>query len=349
MSKQPKHPWILVLAAGLVLILGITMTISIYVGSVDLVASDVGKIIINRLSQAEIFPVTWQASAETIVWDLRLPKTLVAALTGMGLSLAGALMQTLTHNPMADPYLLGISSGASTGAVLSILVGTLPVIGYLPLEVGAFLGALLATDLVFLISGKQGKLSTIHLILTGVALSALFSALTSIIIFLTPDVRAISSALFWMSGSFSGISWKDVAPVAIAVLLSSLILFLIHQPLDLLLLGDDRARMNGINVFALKSLIFVITSLLTAILVAKSGVIGFVGLVIPHITRLLVGPTHRRLLLVAPLAGAILMVVADTVSRVVFSPEELPVGIVTALVGAPFFIFLMQRSKDKLA
>ncbi len=293
----------------------------------------------------EFFAIEWSKAAETIVWELRLPKVLVVALTGSGLAIAGILMQALTKNSLADPFILGISSGAASGAVCTILIGALPLIGRVHISVGAFLGAILAAGLVYTLARFNGQLTTTTLVLTGMILSAVFGAITNVIIFLAPNVRAVSSALFWMTGSFSGILWEDVPLIAIAFFLSIVASALLARKLDLLLLGEDAARANGVHVLRLQTVIILLASLLTAVLVSKSGIIGFVGLVIPHISRTLVGSSHSRVFPISILAGAILMLWADLAARTLFVPQELPVGVITALIGAPFFLYLLRSRK----
>lgn len=347
MLDRSSNRFVLLLTLVLILALLATMVYCVLLGAVNLSPDTIIKIIVNNVAKRDIFPVTWTKASQAIVWELRFPKVIAAACVGAGLSLAGLLMQALTRNPLADPYVLGISSGASTGAVLSLLVGTLPLVGRLPLPLGAFLGAILACLIVFIFAGVRTRLSSTTLVLTGMALSALFSSLTNLIIFLTPDTRSIASAMFWMTGSFSGILWEDIPVLILALIISILAILPLCRPMDLLLLGEDIARTNGVDIFKIKTAIIFIASLLTAVMVSRSGIIGFVGLVIPHISRSIVGSLHKRLLPISMLLGAILLLWADVFSRVFFSPQELPVGIVTALIGAPFFLYKIRKSRNK--
>lgn len=249
------------------------------------------------------------------------------------------MMQAMTKNAMADPYLLGISSGASAGATAAILLGILSV------GTGAFAGAILSAVLVFLLSGASGRVSATKLILSGVAVSSLFSAVTNLLIFLQSNEKKLSAVLFWMTGSFASVTWSDVLPVAVSLLVCIAVLLLIHRALDALLLGEEMAVTVGVDVPKLKILMIVLSALVTGIMVSVSGTIGFVGLIVPHIARTLVGTVHRRLIPFVALLGGIFMIWADAIARVVVAPSELPIGVVTAFIGAPFFLVLLRRSR----
>ena len=241
--------------------------------------------------------------------------------------------------------MLGISSGASAGAVVSLLIGTLPVIGRVPLAENSFAGALLTAVIVFVFGSKNGKINTTKMILVGMALSSFFSALTNIIIFLTPDSRRVQTATFWLSGSFAGTDWGDV-PLAVGVLVVGLVLTLpLTRELDALLIGEDIARNTGVNTVRVKWILILTSTLLTAILVSMSGAIGFVGFVIPHISRSIVGAAHKRLIWFSILLGAIFVVWADLFARIMFSPQELPVGVITSLCGTPAFLWMLRKSR----
>lgn len=329
--------------AALVVLLVITLVIAVNFGSVDIDYKDVFHIIWGKIFDKDLS--AYKTSQINIIWALRLPKVIVAACTGAGLVLTGILMQAITKNPLADPYVLGISSGASTGAVLSLMMGSLPIIGKMPLTESAFVGALLTAVLVFVFGAKNGKINTTKMILVGMALSSFFSAMTNIIIFLTPDSRRIQSATFWLSGSFAGTDWSDV-PVAIAVLLIGMLIILpLTRELDALLIGEDIARNTGVNTVRVKWILILVSTMLTAVLVSMSGAIGFVGFVIPHITRSIVGAAHKRLIWFSILLGAIFMVWADLFARIMFSPQELPVGVVTSLCGTPVFLWMLRKKR----
>lgn len=334
--------WSLCAVLGLVLMA--SMIAGINLGAVDLHPDWVFQIIVNNIAKKEIFPVEWDAFADSIVWGMRFPKVIVAACVGGGLSLVGILMQAMTQNSLADPYILGISSGASTGATAVILAGSLPIFSHLSVGFGAFLGAMASSILVFILAGASGRFNPTKLVLSGTAISAIFSAVTNLLIFLTPDKRKVNSALFWMTGSFSSVQWENVFPAVATLLLIFAVSMVIRKSLDTLLLGEDYAITLGVNVQVMKIIIVVASSLVTGIMVSMSGVIGFVGLVVPHICRTIVGTVHKRLIPFSILMGAVFMVLADMVSRVLVAPSELPVGVVTALLGAPFFLMLLKKS-----
>jgi cobalamin transport system permease protein len=277
-----------------------------------------------------------------IVRSLRLPRAILAFLVGGALALAGAGLQALVRNPLADPSLLGISGGAGLGAVLAI---ALRVTAPWALPLAAFAGALAATGLVYrlgLAGGAVVGIDPAALLLAGVAVGAFTAAVTTAIVSLS-DAAQLRNAQLWLWGGLSGASWETVLLVAGYAPLPALVLFAAARPLDLLALGDEPARHLGIDVTPLKRRVYVAASLLTAAAVAVSGVIGFVGLIVPHAMRLLWGHRHRPLLPAAFVGGGVLLVLSDTLARVVVAPRELPVGIVTALVGVPVFVLLLRR------
>lgn len=323
----------------------VSIVFAIHIGAVDLSPEWIFRILINNITGKEIFQAEWPGYAQGIVWGMRLPKVLVAACVGAGLSLVGILMQALTKNSMADPYLLGVSSGASAGATAAILVGTLPILGTMTVQGGAFIGAVISSIMVFFLAGASGRVSSTKLVLSGVAVSAFFSAISNLLIFMQSNEKKLSAVLFWMTGSFASAVWTDVLPVVITLIAAIVIMCLIHKALDALLLGEEMAVTVGVDVPKLKVLIIVMSALVTAIMVSVSGTIGFVGLVIPHISRTIVGTVHKRAIPFAALLGGIFMVWADAIARVVVAPSELPIGIVTSFIGAPFFLILLHRNK----
>ncbi|GHC82278.1 sugar ABC transporter substrate-binding protein [Nocardiopsis terrae] len=278
-----------------------------------------------------------------VIWQIRTPRVLLAAVVGAGLGAVGVAIQAMVRNALADPYILGVSSGASVGAVLVGVLGAFSALGIYAVSAGAFAGALVATLLVYAVSRSRAGTTPLRLVLTGVALSFGFQAIMSVIVYLAPSNEATSTVLFWTMGSFGAAVWGSLPVVAAAVLLGVLLLRALARPLDVLALGDETAASLGVNADRLRRRMFVLTAVMTGAMVAVSGAIGFVGLVVPHIVRILVGADHRRVLTVAPLAGAVLMVWVDLVSRVAVAPRELPLGVITALVGVPVFILLMRR------
>lgn len=273
-----------------------------------------------------------------IVWELRLPRVLTAAAVGAGLAIAGAVMQAITRNPLADPYLLGLSSGASLGAVSVLLLGAAVL-----LPVAAFLGSMAALGLTLLLASTLGAITPTRTVLAGLAVSSLASAITSLVIFWTATGDSYREILGWLLGSLAGARWPAVAISAIAIVVAGIPILLVGRVLDAFAFGDVSAASLGVNVPATRWGLLTASALLTGAMVSVSGSIGFVGLVLPHAVRLLVGPGHRALLPLSALVGAIFLVWADTAARTLFDPRELPVGIVTAMIGAPVFALLLAR------
>lgn len=277
----------------------------------------------------------------TIITDIRLPRLIYSVLTGIGLSLVGLLMQTVTRNALADPYVLGVSSGASTGAVFAIIMGGLPLLGSYNTPIFAALGAALSIILVLLCVGKSN--SPVKLILIGMGMTGIFSALTMMIIYGAKHEAQVRSAMFWLLGSFAGIQWSDLPLTVIIITLFMLYIYLFNQDLDVLLLGNHEAAQMGLSVKQLQLSIVVISSIVIATLVSKVGVVGFIGLIIPHLARIIGGPKHKNTLLFSALIGSIVMIWSDVLSRALYSPEEIPIGVLTSLLGAPLFIWIIMN------
>ncbi|CAL9627529.1 Vitamin B12 import system permease protein BtuC [Streptomyces sp. enrichment culture] len=278
-----------------------------------------------------------------IIWQIRTPRVLLAALVGAGLSAVGVAIQAMVRNALADPFVLGVSSGASVGAVGVTVTGGLAVLGIHAVSVGAFAGALVASLLVYAASSSRGALSPLRLVLTGVAMSLGFQAVMSLIIYFAPDSEATSMVLYWTMGSFGAATWGALPVVAAVVLAGLAVLYRYGRTLDVLSLGDETAASLGFDPDRHRKVLLVLVSLVTGVMVAVSGAIAFVGLVMPHVVRMVVGATHARVLAVAPLVGAIFMVWVDLAARTLVAPRELPLGVITALVGVPVFIALMRR------
>ncbi|MEV5016578.1 FecCD family ABC transporter permease [Streptomyces sp. NPDC053780] len=278
-----------------------------------------------------------------IIWQIRTPRVLLAALVGAGLSAVGVAIQAMVRNALADPFVLGVSSGASVGAVAVTVTGGLAALGVYAVSAGAFVGALAASLLVYAASASRGALSPLRLVLTGVAMSLGFQAVMSLIVYFAPDSEATSMVLYWTMGSFGAATWGSLPVVAVVVTAGILILHRYGRVMDVLALGDETAASLGIGPDRHRKGLLVLVSLVTGVMVAVSGAIAFIGLVMPHVVRMLVGATHARVLAVAPLAGAIFMVWVDLAARTVVAPRELPLGVITALVGVPVFIALMRR------
>jgi iron complex transport system permease protein len=282
-------------------------------------------------------------TAYQIIWQVRTPRVLLAVLVGAGLSVVGVAIQAMVRNALADPFVLGVSSGASAGAVLVSVTGALTAFGIYAVSAGAFLGALLVSGLVYLASRGAGGLMPLRLVLTGVAMAFGFQAVMSLIVYFVPDGESTSTVLFWSMGGFGAATWGALPVVAVVVVVTVVVLRRFARSLDVLALGDETSVSLGVDTVRFRRGLFVLTSLATGAMVAVSGAIGFVGLVMPHLVRLWVGAAHVRVLTIAPLAGAIFMVWADLVARTLVAPRELPLGVITALVGVPVFVVLLRR------
>jgi iron complex transport system permease protein len=275
-----------------------------------------------------------------IVWQLRLPRVLTAAAVGAGLAVSGGVMQAITRNPLAEPYLLGLSSGASLGAVCVLLLGASVL-----LPLAAFLGALLALGLTLLLASSLGVITPTRTVLAGLAVSAFASAVTSLVIFWNVTGDSYREILGWLLGSLAGARWPAVAISFAAIVVAGIPVMLTGRLLDSFAFGDVSAKALGVNVSATRWGLLAASALLTGAMVSVSGAIGFVGLILPHAVRLIAGPGHRALLPLSALFGAIFLIWADTAARTLFDPRELPVGIVTAIIGAPVFAFLLARRR----
>lgn len=319
--------WLLLIASA---------TLAVTFGPADITPTEVWATILHHLGLVPESPVSRLRDA--IVWDLRLPRVIAAMGVGAGLALAGVVMQALTRNPLADPYLLGLSSGAALGAVALVVLGFA-----LLVPVGAFLGALGALALALLIAHLLGGATPVRAILAGISISALASAATSFIIFWSATGDSYREILAWLMGSLSGSGWLDAGMVVASLVLCAPVMLVSARGLDAFAFGEKSAASLGIDVARLRWVLLSASALLTGVMVAIGGAIGFVGLVVPHAVRLTVGSRHGRLLPLSMLVGAIFMLWADTMARSLFDPRELPVGIVTALVGAPAFLLILMR------
>ncbi|MBA8826009.1 iron complex transport system permease protein [Saccharopolyspora lacisalsi] len=328
-----------VLWGGGLVVLAVSVALAITFGPSDLVVGDVWAVVAEHVGLGESGLSQLRGG---IVWQLRLPRTLLAAVCGAGLGVCGAIMQSLLRNSLADPFVLGISSGASTGAVLVVVGGVGA--GMASLSVGAFLGALCSFALVLLLTRAVGG-TTDRMILAGVAGMQLFSALTSFIVMSFADSKQTRGVLFWLLGSLSGTDWFTVWLCLSALVLALVVCLVKATALDAFTFGNDAASTLGVSVVRTRSLLLTVTALLTATLVSAAGAIGFVGLLLPHAARAVVGPGHRKLLPTTALVGAIFLVWVDTVARTLMAPQEIPVGVVTSLVGVPAFVFVLHRSR----
>lgn len=331
--------------SGLIVALVVTVLVAVTIGAADLSVATVRDVIVDHLSRfiGQERPSGISPARDRIVWELRLPRVIGAAIIGAGLAVVGAVMQTLTRNPMADPYLLGISSGATFGAVLVLVAGVAS--GVVALGVGAFVGAMGAFALVLFLGGRAAGSSPSTMVLAGIAVAQLVNAAWWLIIFWVNNPHATQDVTFWLAGSLSIIRWPHVAVGAAALAMSLVAVAAASRSLDALVFGDDSANSLGVDARRLRWMLFVVSAVLTGALVSISGAIGFVGLILPHAVRFVVGTRHRRVLPAAALVGAVMLVWVDTAARTLFAPRELPVGILTAVVGVPVFVVLLRRSR----
>jgi iron complex transport system permease protein len=336
-QRVPLAFFIVVALAALVC----SIAVAVSIGEIPIAIPDVFRAIANRLILAgyDVKPIH-----EGIIWDYRLSRTLVAACCGAALALSGVILQALLRNALAEPYVLGISAGASTGAVLVVIAGLGG--GLLTLPMGAFIGAVIAFVAVALLAMGAGG-GTERIILAGVAISQLFNALTSYIVTASANAEQARGVMFWLLGNLGGVRWLDVALAAPVALIGYIVCQFHARALDAFGFGTDAAASLGVPVARVRLILFGITAAMTALMVSMVGSIGFVGLVIPHAARFVVGSHHARLLPASAMGGAIFMVLADIVSRTLVPQQVLPIGVVTALVGAPAFAFLLYRARRK--
>jgi len=279
-----------------------------------------------------------------IVWNIRAPRTIAAILVGVGLASAGVLLQGSLRNPLADPALVGVSAGAALGAVLGAAIG-LP-FNSLGVSGIAVVTSAIAMAIVVWVARSNGRVEVVTVLLAGIAVSAFGAAAMSIIISMS-DLAGARSVTFWTTGSFSLSNWDGVIAMLPAILIGVILAFFLAPSLDLMALGDESAYASGVNVSRVRALALLAAVLLTAAGVAVVGVIAFLGLVVPHAIRLIVGPSHRQLLVLSAIGGAVILLLADTLARLAFSPTEIPVGSVMAIVGAPVFFFLLGRARNR--
>jgi iron complex transport system permease protein len=333
-------------AAGAAVALLASVVLAVAVGPADLAPGDVWRSVATHLGLGDLLGLApLDRLPDAMVWQLRLPRVLTAAAVGAGLAVCGVVMQSLTRNPLADPYLLGLSSGASLGAAAVLVLGVTVL-----LPVAAFVGAtaaLVATLALAAASGRGGGIPPARTVLAGLAVGQLAAAATSFVIFWSAKGDQYREILSWLMGSVAGATWTSVAVAGGAVLVLGTALACTGSLLDAFTFGDTAAAALGVPVARVRWVLLVGVALLTGALVSQSGSIGFVGLILPHAVRLLVGARHRALLPLSALAGGTFLVWADTLARTVFEPRELPVGIVTAAIGAPVFAALLWRGRAR--
>ncbi len=292
----------------------------------------------------ELINGTAENNVSIIFFNLRLPRALLAFASGGALSIAGACLQGMFKNPMADSYVIGVSSGAALGATLAIAFGgSMAFLGFGTVTIFAFIGALLSVFIVYNLAKIKGKVSTFSLLLSGIAVSALASALVYCVMILFRD--KMEHIVMWTMGSFSSPSWEKVAVVLPVMIVSSALCLFYAKDLNIMLQGDEAARHLGVDSAKVRRSLIIITTLAAAAAVSVSGIIGFVGLIVPHILRLIIGPDHRKLLIYSFFGGGIFLLLADTLARILLDGQEIPVGVITAVIGVPFFLYLLRRGK----
>ncbi len=344
-SMNQDEPNMKVIIFILIIASVISITLAIGIGPISVQPIMVAKIILSKLPfLANSISPTWEQLDENIVWGLRLPRVLLGMIVGASLAVTGVAMQALIRNHLADPFILGVSSGASATATLGMLFGVFGFLGTYSLSISAFIGAAATIIIVYTISRVKGRINITHLLLAGVVIAMIMDAITNIITLSAPNALGLHNAAFWMSGSLAGAKWGYLKLPFIVVIVCLIFLMINYRALNALLLGDEAAVTLGINVANMQKILILVASLLAGVTIAVSGSIGFIGLIVPHMTRLFVGSDHRRVLPVSALLGGILVVWTDVVARLVIAPEELPIGILTALIGGPFFIWLLKRN-----
>ncbi len=326
----------------LIILLAISIVIATSLGGVTIPFYET---ICVFLSEIPFVDLNVHTTYQTILMQIRLPRVLVAGLVGAGLAVSGVVMQSIFRNPMADPGIIGVSAGGAFGGVIAIYFG-LTAIGSFMVPLLGFLGAFVTLSLVYFISTSNGKTSVLTLLLTGVAISSFLSACSSLIITYA-NIAQLQQILYWLMGDLNGRDWDHLKLLIIPVVVACTVFYIFRNELDILLLGEEEARNLGMNVQRTRNLLLIVASLLTGVSVSLTGAIGFVGLIVPHIIRLMIGPSHRLLIPASILGGALFLINADLIARLLIRPAELQIGIITAFLGAPFFIYLIILHKRK--
>ena len=334
------------LMSCLIVIALLSILIAVCLGTVQIAPEESYRIILYKMFNLNIGDIMNQASPShiDIIWELRFPRVLMSVVVGAGLAMCGTVMQASVQNPLAEPYILGISAGASLGATFSILIGgTSGALFGFGTAFWAFIGAVGASFFVMILSGIGGRMSTVKMVLSGAIASALFIAISNFIVYISNNAEGIRSIAFWTMGSLASAKWETIALPTIGITLCCVFFLFQSRVLNTLLLGEEAAITLGIDLTKVRRLYMIITALITGLIVASCGIFGFVGLVIPHVVRGLVGSDHRRLMPATIVVGAIFLTWADVLARIILKSGELPIGIITALVGAPFFMYILFK------
>lgn len=331
---------------GLLVLLLVVVVFATSIGSVEIPFTTTSGILFSKLPFINIIS-DWDNTVETIVFDIRLPRVILAGLVGAALALAGATYQGLFRNPLADPYLIGVAQGAALGAVIGFLIpisGAGMGIGLVP--VLAFVGALLSVAVVYFLAKVGRTVPVTTLILAGVALGALLGAIVAYLAITSGQL--LRGIMFWLAGSFSMSQWSEVKIVLPVIFVGATVILLFSRMLNIMQLDEEQAQQLGINVERLKIILLAAATMVTAAAVSFVGIIGFVGIIMPHAVRLIWGPDYRFLLPLSLISGAIFLILADVLARTVVAPSEIPIGVITALCGAPFFLYLLRRRAKML-
>lgn len=331
--------WVILLTAGLIVALLLSILIGINLGYAEIPFSDIVEVVLYKTGFLQ--QVSVKDAHIDIIYLIRLPRLILAAVVGMSLAVAGVIMQAVVQNPLADPYILGISSGASLGATVGVFLGVGALFGYNSVGICAFFGALGISLLVILLSNVGGKSNTTKLLLSGMALSLVASTFSSLMVYLSRNREMAREISFWLLGSVSGAKWEHIQIIVPIILVCTIFFFTQYRTLDLMLLGDEVAITIGKDLNKIRYIYLIVVSLMIGFVVYVSGIIGFIGLLIPHICRMIVGTSHKRLIFVAGLVGSLLLVWADVLSRIIIPGSELPTGILISVLGAPAFIYLI--------
>lgn len=332
---------IIVLLALIILSLLVAVTI----GSVRIPIQDVYHVLLYKLFGIGDAATWGSGSVHDVVWFIRLPRLILALGVGMGLAICGVVMQAIVKNPLADPYILGVSSGASLGATLAILLGVGVALGSNYVGIVAFLGAFGISVAVVILANIGGKANSVKLLLAGMALSAVCSAFSNFIVYFANDKEGIQTITYWLMGSLAGASWENISFILPITLFGTFFFLTQFRTLNLMLLGDDVSVTLGTDLHRWRQVYLLVSSLMIGFIVYSSGMIGFVGLVIPHVVRMLFGTDHKKLVPLCALTGALFLIWADVLCRVIIQGMELPIGILTSMIGAPCFIWLMVRRR----
>ena len=340
--ETPNMPVIIVL---LIIAAVLTILLATGLGPVSIAPGTTAKILLSRVPVVGgNISQTWKVLDQNVVLGLRLPRVCLGMVVGASLAVCGVTMQALVRNNLADPFILGVSSGAAAFATLGMLFGVFAFLGTYSLSISAFIGSAITIIFVYVISRVRGRINITQLLLSGVAISMIMDGVTSIIKLSAPNALGLHNAEFWMSGSLAGAKWAYLRLPLIVLAFCMVFLMVNYRGLNLLLLGDESAGALGVNVRRLQKELVLIASLIAGVTIAVSGTIGFVGLMVPHFTRLLVGGDHKKVLPISALLGGILVVWVDVAARIIIAPEELPVGILTAVIGGPIFIWMLKKN-----